>query len=193
MKLRNLLATAALLFTATAAFAGHSIDTNTYDINDFLWIKPSTAQSVHVTLTKDGQDGFKYAVYDAAYYNTFKNDKKLFKNIDTEGYEGKIWLLQEGDNVITLPAGVTELGVVSSHQQTFSGDNPSTQFLFYRTKATISNNMVSFGKLDDGGDGNHAADITFGSPLPTPIVTLLIALGFGAAFMMYRNRKQANV
>lgn len=31
-----------------------------------------------------------------------------------------------------------------------------------------------------------------GSPLPTPIVTLLIALGFGAAFVMYR-RKQAKV
>jgi len=31
-----------------------------------------------------------------------------------------------------------------------------------------------------------------GSPLPAPLVTLLIALGFGAALVMYRNRKQVN-
>ena len=30
-----------------------------------------------------------------------------------------------------------------------------------------------------------------GAPLPAPVVTLLIALGFGAALVMYRNRKQA--
>ena len=30
-----------------------------------------------------------------------------------------------------------------------------------------------------------------GAPLPTPIVTLLIALCFGTALVMYRNRKQA--
>jgi len=30
-----------------------------------------------------------------------------------------------------------------------------------------------------------------GSPLPAPVVTLLIALGFGAALVMYRNRKLA--
>ena len=43
--------------------------------------------------------------------------------------------------------------------------------------------------LFDDGKGN-TAKVTFGSPLPTPIITLLIALGFGAAFVMYRNRKQ---
>ena len=32
---------------------------------------------------------------------------------------------------------------------------------------------------------------TMGAPLPAPVVTLLIALGFGAALVMYRNRKQA--
>lgn len=33
-------------------------------------------------------------------------------------------------------------------------------------------------------------DTPVGSPLPAPVVTLLIALGFGAALVMYRNRKQ---
>ena len=196
MKLRNLLATAALLFTATAAFAGHSIDTDKYDISDFTWSKPQGTQQITVNLVKnnddDDQKSWSYAVYDTAYYNTFSEDKNLFGNIGTEAYAGKIWLLKEGNNEIALPEGVKELGIVSSHKATFSGDNPSEKFLFYRTKATISSNYVSFGKLDDKGSGNdHAADVTFGSPLPTPVVTLLIALGFGVAFVMYRNRKQA--
>lgn len=195
MKLRNFLATAALLFTATAAFAGHSIDTDKYDIADFTWSKPREAQKVNVNLVKnnddDDQKTWSYAVYDTAYIDTFASDSNLFGNIGSAAYAGKIWLLTEGDNLITLPAGVKELGIVSSHKATFSSDNPSEKFLFYRTKATISKDYVSFGKLDDNGHGNdHAADVTFGSPLPTPVVTLLIALGFGAAFMMYRNRKQ---
>ncbi len=33
-------------------------------------------------------------------------------------------------------------------------------------------------------------EIISGSPLPAPIVTLLIAFAFGGAFVMYRNRKQ---
>ena len=32
---------------------------------------------------------------------------------------------------------------------------------------------------------------TVGGPLPAPVVTLLIALAFGGAFVLYRNRKQA--
>lgn len=196
MKLSNLLLSAALLFTATAAFAGHSIDTDKYDISDFTWSKPQGTQQISINLIKnnddDDQKSWSYAVYDTEYYDTFKSDSKLFENIGTEAYAGKIWLLQEGDNVINLPEGVTELGIVSSHKTTFSGNNPSAKFLFYRTKATITSDNVSFGKLDDNGSGNdHAADIAFGAPLPAPVVTLLIALAFGAAFMFYRNRKQA--
>jgi hypothetical protein len=40
----------------------------------------------------------------------------------------------------------------------------------------------------DGGSGNGGNQ---GAPLPAPVTTLLIALGFGAALVMYRNRKQA--
>ena len=38
----------------------------------------------------------------------------------------------------------------------------------------------------------NGGDETMGAPLPAPVVTLLIALGFGAALVMYRNRKQEN-
>ena len=46
---------------------------------------------------------------------------------------------------------------------------------------------MSSGSYVASGDGAH-----MGTPLPAPFVTLLIALGFGAALVMYRNRKQAN-
>lgn len=43
-----------------------------------------------------------------------------------------------------------------------------------------------------GGNGGEGVG-NQGAPLPAPITTLLIALGFGAALVMYRNRKQAAV
>ena len=59
----------------------------------------------------------------------------------------------------------------------FFGDN---QFKNGQIKAQI---MSGAAFVDKGGP--------MGAPLPAPVVTLLIALGFGAAFVMYRNRKQA--
>ena len=76
----------------------------------------------------------------------------------------------------------------------------------WQRSATNGNDFWSIG--DDGliymGKGNWigqynngamflvgaGASETFGSPLPTPVVTLLIALGLGAGFVMYRGRKQ---
>ena len=59
-------------------------------------------------------------------------------------------------------------------------------------------NLIYMGKGNWIGQYNNGAmflvggePYTFGSPLPAPVVTLLIALGFGAALVMYRNRKQA--
>ena len=42
--------------------------------------------------------------------------------------------------------------------------------------------MSGASNVDNGGP--------MGAPLPAPVVTLLIALGFGGALVMYRNRKQ---
>lgn len=54
--------------------------------------------------------------------------------------------------------------------------------------------LMPLAELDTGNNVRAYFGIygkeSFGSPLPTPVVTLLIALGFGAAFVMYRNRKQ---
>lgn len=195
MKLRNLLLTAALLLVASTTYAkkDKSIDEEVYNIQDFSWTVNTSGngtKTIHVNLVKDGQEDYNYAVYDVAKYDSLKNASDLFTN--TTDYVGQVWVLKSGDNTITLPAGVNTLGVVASNpHQTFSSDNATEKFMFYREIATISNNTVSYGKLDDKGGGNHAADVTFGQPLPAPVATLLIALGFGAAFVMYRNRKQA--
>ena len=57
-------------------------------------------------------------------------------------------------------------------------------------------NIIYMGKGNWIGQYNNGAMFLvggepFGAPLPAPVVTLLIALGFGAALVMYRNRKQA--
>jgi hypothetical protein len=54
---------------------------------------------------------------------------------------------------------------------------------------TGNGHRVFFGIYGSASEGGGKEVI--GQPLPAPIVTLLIALGFGAALMIYRNRKQA--
>ena len=62
--------------------------------------------------------------------------------------------------------------------------------------AFADNQWTGSGKFNNGdillvGLTVPEKEIISGSPLPAPIVTLLIALAFGGAFVMYRNRKQA--
>ena len=192
MKLHNLLLTAALFLSAGVAFAGHTIDTDKYNISNFTWTNNTGDQTIRVELKQYGnQEGFKYYVYDADAY-----DNNQIKNGAWGKYasnnKGKVWELKTGVNEIELPEGVTRVGVFALTQKVYSGDNASSQFLFYRdTDSKYLDRKVSFGKLDDNGPGNdRSADVIFGAPLPTPVVTLLIALAIGAGFVMYRSRKQ---
>ena len=190
MKLRNLLLTAALFLSTSVAFAGKAIDADLYDIGDFTFTAPGN--TVSITLEKGNQSGFEYAVYDVASYDKISGTKKWKDVLAT--YSGKsLWLIKEGTNTITLPNANTELGVLCITKDVYSSNNPDDKWLFYRVKGTdYSVNSVSFGKpTDDNGHGNNdSAKVTFGAPLPTPVVTLLIALALGAGFVMYRNRKQ---
>ncbi len=206
MKLHNLLLTAALFLTAGAAFASSE------DYADYYWNNKDNWNKIDVTLTKfQQQTEFQYSVYDVDAYKdimkTAENDGVKFAN-DNKKMEyalskleeaNKIWVLKDpGENnsmvtVINLPEGteVNNFGVIG-HQKVLSVPNVSNNFYFYTTTDSPSN-TVFYGKLDsDEGHGNNkAAKITFGQPLPAPVVTLLIALGFGVALVMYRNRKQA--
>ena len=197
MKFRNLLIVSALFLSASVAFAKpHTIDTNTYNIDDFSWTNDTGSQNIAVTLKYDGQTDYKYIAYDTSKYTSGWSASTA---LDTESGKS-VWLLKEGVNNITLPENVTTLGIYNTTHTVYSTNNPDEKWMFYRTIAggTSPSDMVSFGKLDDKGSGNHAADFsfgagsgeTFGTPLPTPVTTLLIALGLGGAFMMYRNRKQ---
>ena len=75
-------------------------------------------------------------------------------------------------------------------------NEPNLLFRSYRDDvyqtafAYAGNSTVNFTTGNTSDPADKTAQFRFGSPLPTPVVTLLIALGFGAAFMMYRNRKQ---
>ena len=86
----------------------------------------------------------------------------------------------------------------SGNQVVYSADNDqATNKTHFSDKDTET--VLFFGK-NQFSNGQIAAVITaggsyreeggtFGQPLPAPVVTLLIALGFGAALTMYRNRK----
>ena len=191
MKLRNLLLTAALFLSASFAFADKAFDINDYNVGNFTWTNNSGDQTIRVQLKKYNQEDFRYFVYDVDAY-----DQNQIVNGQWGKYasnnEGKVWELQTGVNEIVLPEGVTHVGVFALTKKVYSGDNATDKFRFYREKdSQFLERKVSFGKLDDNGKGNsHSADIIFGAPLPTPVVTLLIALGLGAAFVLYRGRKQ---
>ena len=69
---------------------------------------------------------------------------------------------------------------------------------FFALEGDANDGILYFGKSNWINSYNNGAIFlisgkkmdSMGAPLPTPVVTLLIALGFGAAFVMYRNRKQ---
>ncbi len=191
MKLRNLLLTAALFLTAGIVSA------DVFDENDaggFFWTNSANTSKLNITLTYYGQGGFTFAAYDPDQITDLNSTTwKNFQD-NPNNYAGKIWLLNEGTNTIEFPSTVKTLGIAgmngSSAQQvvystTNIKNNPGWKFYI-----TQNYEILAFDMTADNGGGNYAAEITFGSPLPAPVVTLLIALGFGAAFVMYRNRRQ---
>ena len=65
----------------------------------------------------------------------------------------------------------------------FHFSDKTTKSILFFGKNDFENGKLKAQIMSDG--------IVVGSPLPAPVVTLLIALGFGAMLVMYRNRKQA--
>lgn len=62
----------------------------------------------------------------------------------------------------------------------------------YAGHESVGKSVVDFttGEYTYNTHTDKTAKFVFGTPLPTPVITLLIALGFGAAFVMYRKHKQ---
>ena len=63
-----------------------------------------------------------------------------------------------------------------------------TNILYYGSPNNFPNNGALF-LVSAYTTYREKEPVPFGTPLPTPVTTLLIALGFGAALMIYRNRK----
>lgn len=205
MKLRNLLLTAALFVTATATFAK-----SFQDYDDYIWTNKEKLSTVNVSLRKfQNQTGYSYSVFDVdaaksilakanAAGITFNNENQRSKYvIDELKKQNKIWDLKNpGKNNVVTTAIVSPKGTYVEHfgvieQKVLSVPNISNNYYFYQFMDTPEN-IVFYGyPTENEGHGNDlSAQITFGAPLPAPVVTLLIALGFGAALVMYRNRKQ---
>lgn len=203
MKLRNLLLTSALFLAAGAAFAESFVN-----YEDYSWNNKNNKKTIEVTLTKfENQGGFTYSVYDVDAYNqivdgkSFNNENQKSKYaLDELKKINKVWDLKDpGANnslvtVIDLPEGtsVANFGVIGK-EKIYSVPNISNNSYFYQLDGTPAN-IVYFGAITPTNNGlgnDRSAMVTFGQPLPAPLVTLLIALGFGAALVMYRNRKQA--
>ena len=191
MKFRNLLATVATaaLFL-TAGIASAEIFENDGNIG---WNNSAHANTVTINLTYYGQEGFSFAAYDTSKFSSL--DDFSFQDLEKNpaNYEGSAWLLKAGTNTLTISSSVQSLGIIgtngkSPHLVFSANGNSAKKWKFY---VTDSLELIAFDKTSDNGGGNYAAEITFGAPLPVPVVTLLIALGFGAALVMYRNRKQA--
>ena len=98
---------------------------------------------------------------------------------------------------VPVPDEIVEIGLTGGN-----GNGNFTESIYVKS-ATNGNdfytigegNVIYFGKGNWIGKYNNGAMFLvggepFGAPLPAPVVTLLIALGFGAALVMYRNRKQ---
>ena len=215
MKLRNLLLTAALFLSSAVAFAAPKA---TKDYDDYSWLNESGMRTIKVTLNQlsANQNGFSYAVYDVdalaritkeVYEDDSIKSNKKEKEIENR-MKSYIWVLNEAkganatsDTFISLDKDNTEVrfGVIEYNGQpknvnVSSVPNISKNGFHFYTLSEDPNNVVYYGKTGTGenGTGNDkSAQIIFGAPLPTPVVTLLIALAFGTGFMMYRNRKQA--
>ena len=140
-------------------------------------------------------DSYTYRVWDdAGHYE----DVPVYRN----GY--LLGEFKDGDEIqIWMSDGTTEVSSFTPVQGEYTsrfnrGDRtdslnssmPIAQLHFY---ARPDRNQVCFGILAAGveSSGGNEGGETFGQPLPAPVVTLLIALGFGAALVFYRNRKQA--
>ena len=123
----------------------------------------------------------------------------------SENFPYKVYLEREGAGAHTTSSFWSQ-ELTPGIEQTFnlSADNHLDSKVILRVDDKISSYLYHYNYTDvgvgvfsqsgnsilfDDGKGN-TAKVTFGSPLPTPVITLLIALGLGAAFVMYRNRKQ---
>lgn len=192
-------------------------DADREGVTDYTWTVPANNNrtSFNAFVVQYGKGDFSYDVfgtsaenegwseklsvsytYDSkthSYVVDIKNSSNFVSYTDVTVYDeatGKDKFLQRIYH-FSVPYEVkvmSEIGVLTSG--IFSNANQLDPFYFY--KVSDQQYFLSFGgatTVDGKIIANKDPQIAFGQPLPAPVTTLLIALGFGAAFVMYRNRK----
>jgi len=212
MKIRNLLLTAALFLTAgiVSAKTFNLNDINQETRTDYDWSITNYQEgkySLSATVIRyDDSDAWTYTAYTASKEWSLavdiieENDEVV--NVVSAGTAKLVNynLSYDADGNITqgvyyfalpyeqydkqgVPADTTIAVKVGDTADSLENDNG----LFYKVTPTEKKYLAYNMNADTG---KPEAEIAFGQPLPTPVITLLIALGLGAAFVMYRNRKQ---
>ena len=218
MKLHSLLLTAALFISATVSFAAIETITTIKDgktYTGYAWAPTYNPTTITVTLKHaNGPANNPTWAYELFSYEEGKSaeesswtykltaDNAIGAPIHMTGQE-QGWVYKF-EVPLTDANGVRydikKIGIVSDKTDDFasvSTENiyaPNSDFFYYISKTrTLNDGTISYGKLNGPNNKNEhmKAEFTFGQPLPAPVVTLLIALGFGAALVIYRNRKQA--
>lgn len=220
MKFSNLLLTAALFLSASVAFADKPVyqgepfswdkpENNKVSMTVFVisagwdfavygYDANNNATKLQVIETKDSEHALTLAQIQAKDIPSAFKDS-IINSINTEdgyyhAYDLEVEITDESIETIGL---MGSNNAKQAKMTVFSPINTNTQnpHIFY---ALGSSDLLKFGTegFQDGavfmvstgagtGEGGN-----FGTPLPTPVVTLLIALGFGAVLVMYRSRKQ---
>ncbi len=196
MKLHNLIITAALFLTAGIASAAPtyndgnliidyenatSLNQNiVYNARTNYWRTTSEEPTYRasISLSVKGNDDFVYELYQVG--GTWS------KELENTGWQ-----------TVQLPVLSTLDGANTTYALRVSDYVTEPNLIFHSVHANyqsaysyVGNSTVDFTTGSFSNPSDKKAQFIFGSPLPTPVVTLLIALGFGAAFVMYRNRKQ---
>jgi len=218
MKLRNLLLSAALFLTAgiVSAAETYTLEQN----NDPVFQKASNGiwtsignNTIDVVVI-EAASGYNYALFG---YNTVTNTwtqladlnsgttlegetkeqyRQMYKDFGGNGNSFNGAKVYEVDTTFDN-TNIEKVGILgwngSLNQTVLSALNdPATngsifKFLPQYEEAVAFNNKNSLKGIVVMKDASYQS---IGSPLPAPVVTLLIALGFGTALVMYRNRKQ---
>ena len=169
--MKKVLLTILFSMIAISSFAAQVFETNDWDTSGWTQqVNPTKKYQILLNVLHGDSD--KYFVYNVA------NNEKIAD-------------LKEGVNIFDFKQNVTEFGIAATTPHLiYSGINDNSKFVFYRTYGI--SDTVSYGKLSDMGGGNYQANFTvstMGSPLPTPVTTLLIAIGFGLAFYAWKKKE----
>jgi len=216
MKLHSLLLTAALFISATVSFAAIETITTIKDgqtYTGYAWAPTYNPTTITVTLKhENGPTNNPTWAYELFSYEEGKSaeesswtykltaDNAIGAPIHMTGQE-QGWVYKF-EVPLTDANGVRydikKIGIVSDKTETDASVSTvnipgNGDFFYYISKTrTLNDGTISYGNLTGKDNKEHMkAEFTFGQPLPAPVVTLLIALGFGAALVIYRNRKQA--